>query len=102
VLDATRIDVAEGEDALFFRTEVFANDGDDAHIREVAGGEGEMGGGAAEAAIPAAGRSFKCIERDTAYDKNCHGWVDAPVERLVQGLKPRFVLGLFGTTEVVP
>jgi hypothetical protein len=72
VLDAANVDATAGEDPLFCGAEVVADDGDDADLREVAGGEREMSRRATEATIPAAGRGFKGIERDTAYNKNCH------------------------------
>ncbi len=58
VLDAARVDVVAGEDAFFLWAEILADHADDADGSEVTGGEGEMRGGAAYAAFPAAGRSF--------------------------------------------
>ncbi len=66
VLDAARVDVAGGEDGFLLGAEVFADDGDDADIGEEAGGEREIGGCAAEAALAAAGGGFNGIVCDAA------------------------------------
>ena len=62
--------VAAGEDGFFGGAEVFADDADDADGGEVAGGEREVSGGTADAAVTAAGWGFNGVERDAAYDKN--------------------------------
>src|SRR6185312_5058747 len=51
VLDAAGVNAAAGEDGFIFRSKVLADDGDNAHVGEVTGGEGEVGGGSAEAPL---------------------------------------------------
>ena len=52
--DAARVDAVLAEDVLLGGTEVFADDGDHADLGEVAGCEGEIGGGATENVFHAA------------------------------------------------
>ena len=72
-LDAARVDVAGGKDGLLLGAEVLANNGDDAHIGEEAGGERKVGGSAAQAALAAAGGGFDGIVSDAADDGDGHG-----------------------------
>src|SRR6185312_3345473 len=72
MLDAAGINAAAGEDGFIFRSKVFADDGDNAHVGEVAGGEGEVGGGSAEAPLGLSGRGFNGVKRYAAYDQNRH------------------------------
>ena len=60
--DAACVDLARVEDGFFGGAEVFADDGDDADVGEEAGGEGEVGCCAAEAAFAAARRCFDGVE----------------------------------------
>ncbi len=72
VLDALGIDVAAGQDGFFFGAEVFADDANDADVSKVAGGEGEVGGGAAEAAVATTGGGFDGVKGDAADNENGH------------------------------
>ncbi len=63
-LEAGEIDVAALEDGHVFFREIIANDRDHAHRREMARGQGEIAGGAAEQAIHFAVRRFDAVERN--------------------------------------
>ena len=72
VLNAARVDIAGGKDGFLLGAKVLAHDGDDAHIGEEAGGEREVSGRAAQAALAAAGGGFDGIVGDAADDGDGH------------------------------
>ena len=72
VLDAGGVDAAGGEDGFVLGEEVFADDADDADVGEEAGGEGEVGGGAAEDAFALAAGGFEGVKGYGTYYENGH------------------------------
>jgi hypothetical protein len=74
VLQAARIDFATGEHSLVFRSEVFADDSDHAHIGEVTCGQREIGCGATKAPVAPPLRRLDTVKCNTAYDENGHGF----------------------------
>jgi hypothetical protein len=72
VLDAAGVDFMRIEDRFLSSAEVFADDGDDAHIAKVARGERKIRRRAAQAALPASRRSFNRIEGHAAHYGNRH------------------------------
>ena len=70
VLDAARVDAALVHHGFVLRGEVFADDGNHAHVGEVAGGKRKVSGRAAENLLALAVGSFQGIECDGADDKN--------------------------------
>ena len=72
VLNAGGIDLARIKDGLLARAEVFADDGDHAHIGEKAGGQRKVSGRAGEAALPAPGGCFDSVKCNAAHNGNCH------------------------------
>ena len=67
-LQAREIDLAGREQVGVLLREIVAHHGDDLHGREVAGGEGDIGGGPAEHAIDFSVRRFHAIVSDRPYD----------------------------------
>ena len=65
---ALQIDVLMLENGHIFRGEVVTDDSHQAHWREMAGGEREITGGAAQHAIVLAVRRLDSIERDRTDD----------------------------------
>src|SRR6516164_353267 len=66
-LQAQRVDLAAAEDGFVFLAEVIAYDADQVHVREEAGGYGEIGSGAADDAVNLAIGAFngvKCYGSD--------------------------------------
>ena len=71
-LDVVGRDAASVEDAELLVAEVLADDAHDAHVREEARREREMGGRAPEQAITLAERSLDRVERDGTDDDEGH------------------------------
>ncbi len=65
---ALQINVLALEDGHVFRREIIADDAHQAHRREMAGGQREIAGGAAQQAVVLAVRRFNSIERDRSDD----------------------------------
>ena len=72
VLDALGVDASIGEDGLVGGGEVFADDADDADVREEAGGEGEVGGGSADDLFTLAGGGGEGVKGYGAYYEDGH------------------------------
>ena len=72
VLDAARVDAARGEHVFVLGGEIVAHDGDDAHLGEVAGGEREIGGRAAENLLALAEGGLEGIEGHRADYEDRH------------------------------
>ena len=73
--DSLNVDVAFEEDGFLAAAKVFADDRNDADIDKETGGKGEVSGGAAQAAVTAAGGCFDGIVGNAAYYGDCHYWV---------------------------
>src|SRR5208283_5290849 len=73
-LDAARVDVVLLEDFLLIGTEIFADDGDDAHLGEVGGGQGKVGGGSAQNIFYTARRRRDVIECNRTDYENTHAY----------------------------
>ncbi len=63
MLDAGEVDLAALENGLFLLREVLANDGDNAHRRELARREREIAGRAAERAVHLSEGGFDRVKR---------------------------------------
>ncbi len=72
VLDAARVHSAILQDTFMLGSEVFAYDRDYADVSEVAGGEREIGGRAADDVVRATGRSGNVIEGYGTYGQYAH------------------------------
>ena len=72
MLNPRSIHAALLQHSLVRRREVFAHDADHAHLREVAGGQGEMRGRAAQRMVHPAARSLDAVKRNTTHNHNRH------------------------------
>src|SRR6185437_15980910 len=71
-LEAGEINFAAEEDRFMLLREVFADDGHDAHGGEMAGGEREIAGGAAQGAVYLAKGGFDSVKGDGTDHKQRH------------------------------
>jgi hypothetical protein len=71
-LDALRVDTAPREDRLVLWQEIFADDGDYAHVGKVARRQREVRRRASQDFFALAMGSLDRVERDGTYNQNCH------------------------------